>query len=300
MERRDFLKTMGIGALATAAGKDVFAASLTATTEKLPSFGLITGSGGGWHSDGPVAGLKQIAAWGYTDLEGGRVSGMDAAELLALYKSLGLKPVIASAGTSVLIDEERLKPVVANAVSQGRKYLACYDAPWSGPVNNPKLDEWKKVADKMNTGAAVCKREGLTLVYHNHDMEFYRIEGQIPFDVLMAGLDPAVGVELDLYWIVKAGAKPEEYFKKYPGRFPVLHLKDMPATVKCGETLTDFSKLTTDDFTAIGSGVVDFPSIFKMNAISGAKHFIVEADKVPEGEAIFLEKSAKYLRELSF
>ena len=300
MERRNFLKTMGISVLATAVGKDIFASCSTAPTEKLPSFGLITGSGGGWHSDGAVAGLKQIAEWGYTDLEGGGVRGMDADELRSLLKSLGLKPVIGSTSTSVLIDEERLKPVIANALNQGRSYLAVYDAPWSGPVNNPKLDEWKKVADKMNQGAAVCKREGITLVYHNHDMEFYPIEGQIPFDVLMAGLDPSAGIELDLYWIAKAGAKPEDYFKKYPGRFPVLHLKDMPATVKCGEELTDFSALTDKDFTAIGSGVVDFPGIFKLNAISGAKHFIVEADKVPEGEAIFLEKSAKYLRELIF
>jgi sugar phosphate isomerase/epimerase len=297
MERRDFLKTMGIGAIATAVGSNLLVSCTATASKALPSFGLITGSGGNWHADGIQAGLKQIAEWGYTDLEGGGARGMEIDELLSLWKSLGLRPVVGSANLGVLINEERLKPVIESAKAQGREYLACY-WPWIGPAKHT-VDGWKEVADNLNKGAAVCKREGITLIFHNHDMEFYPVEGQMPFDVLMAGLDPAVGIELDTYWAVKGGASPVEYLKKYPGRFPVLHLKDMPATVRCGEGLTVFDNLTDADFTAIGSGVLDFPSIFKLNAISGAKHFMVEADK-PGDIPTFLEKSAKYLREVRF
>jgi len=111
--------------------------------------------------------------------------------------------------------------------------------------------------------------------------------------------DPVVGIQLDLYWVVKGGKSPVEYLKKYPGRYPVLHVKDMPAGVVCGKEPTDFGKLTDKDFAPIGSGVVPFPEIFKTNSISGAKHFIVEADH-PGDIGIFLEKSGKYLRELRF
>jgi sugar phosphate isomerase/epimerase len=299
MERRDFLKTMGIGVAATAAGSNLLTSCAAKATalEALPSFGLISGSSGSWHSDGPKEGLKQIAEWGYKDLEGGGIRGMDNDELLPFLKSLGLRLVVGSATMAVLIDEEKLKPVIKNAQDQGRQYLTCY-WPWLAEARHT-VDGWKEVTDNLNKGAAVCKREGITLIYHNHDMEFYPVEGQMPIDVMMAGLDPAVGIQLDLYWITKSGQSAEEYLKKYPGRYPVLHVKDMPATVKCGQGLTDFGKLTEADFSAIGSGVVDFPSIFRLNAISGAKYFFVESDK-PGDFPTFLETSAKYLRELRF
>jgi sugar phosphate isomerase/epimerase len=90
-----------------------------------------------------------------------------------------------------------------------------------------------------------------------------------------------------------------EYIKKYPGRYPVFHVKDMPADVKCGEGLTDFSTLTDKDFAPVGSGVIDFAGIFKLNGIAGAKHFIVENDK-PADPKECVELSGKYLRELKF
>jgi len=296
MERRNFLKTMGIGAIATVVANDLLAC--TAPEEQLPSIGLISGSGGAWHSDGPKEGLKKIAEWGYKDLEGGSIRGMGNDEYLPFLKSLGLRPVIGSAEMAVVINEDRLKTTIKNAQDQGRKYLACY-WPWIGVNKGQKIDDWKEVADNLNKGAAVCKREGITLIYHNHDMEFYPVEGQIPFDVMMSQLDPAVDIELDLYWITKSGKSAEEYLNKYPGRYPVLHVKDMPADIKRGTGLTDFGKLTEKDFAAIGSGSIDFASIFKLNSISGAKHFIVESDK-PGDFPTFLESSAKYLLSLRF
>ena len=137
------------------------------------------------------------------------------------------------------------------------------------------------------------------MIYHNHDFEFFPVEGQVPFDVLVPLLDPAVGIELDLYWTVKGGKSPVEYLKKYPGRYPVLHVKDMPADIKCGETPTVFELLTDKDFAPIGSGKIDFAEIFRTNSISGAKHFIVENDK-PADPKQCLELSGKYLRSLTF
>ena len=134
-------------------------------------------------------------------------------------------------------------------------------------------------------------------------MEFIPIDGQVPFDTMMAGLDSSIGIQLDLYWVARAGQDPVKYLTKYPGRFPVLHVKDMPADVKPApgtEIVGGRLKVTEADFAVIGSGVVDFPAIFNVNDISGAKHFIVEADNPPGGIPSFVELSAKYLRELKF
>ena len=302
MKRRDFLKKMGISALATAIGNNLHSACFL-PDEQLPSIGLTTGSNGSWHSDGSKEGLKKIAEWGYTELEGGSIRGMGNDEYLPFVKSLGLKPLIGGARMEVVIDEEALKSTIKNAQDQGREYLSC-SWPFIGPTRGQKIDDWKEVADNLNKGAAVCKREGITLIYHNHDNEFYPVEGQMPFDVLMAGLDQTVGIELDLFWIFKSGQSIEEYLKKYPGRFPVLHIKDMPAHVTRGSFIgalpnDDHPLLTEKDFSIIGEGVIDFPGIFKLNSTSGAKHFIVESDK-PGDVATFLEKSAKYLLSLRF
>jgi len=307
MKRRDFIKTMGINALSVATGSALLAscgnssAGSSKAAEQLPSFGLITGSGGQWHPEGVVEGLKQIAAWGYTELEGGggRGGGLSPEEMNGLLSSLGLVRLIGSANIQSLIgDESELKTNLERALNIGQKYVACY-WPWPGSPGTT-IDEWKVVADNLNRGGRICHSEGIQLIYHNHDFEFYPIEDHIPFDVLLPLLDPVVGIELDLYWIVKGGKSAPEYLTKYPGRYPVLHVKDMPADVKCGVAPTDFSTLTESDFAPIGSGVIDFPEIFKTNNISGAKHFMVEADKPPGGTAEFLELSAKYLSKVSF
>ena len=307
MERRDFLKTMGASALSIAAGNALLvscggnsSAVGSKANEKLPSFGLITGSDGQWHPDSVVEGLKKIAEWGYTEMEGGGGrGGLSPDEMTDLLKSLGLVRVIGSANIQSLIgDESALKTNLERALNIGQKYVACY-WPWPGEPGK-SIDEWKVVADNLNRGGRICHSEGIQLVYHNHDFEFYPIDGQIPFDVLLPLLDPIVGIELDLYWIVKGGQSPVEYLKKYPGRYPVLHVKDMPDGVKCGIAPTVFDNLTEKDFATIGSGIIDFPEIFRTNSISGAKHFMVEADKPPGGTAEFLELSGKYLRTLRF
>jgi sugar phosphate isomerase/epimerase len=312
MERRDFLKTMGVGAASLTLGGSVLSAcgSRTKAAEPLkalPSFGLITGSSGAWHPDGAAEGLKKIAGWGYTDLEGGVGRGMEIADFLKLIKPLGLKPVIGSVGIDAIVNEELLKPAIERAQTIGQKYMACY-WPWSGqtiskPLDQLTIDDWKVATDNLNKGAELFRRGGIQLLFHNHDMEFIPINGQVPFDTLMAGLDKSIGIELDLYWVARAGKNPVEYLKKYPGRFPALHVKDMPADVTPApgtEIVGGRVKVTEADFAVIGSGVVDFPAIFNVNDISGAKHFIVEADNPPGGMASFLELSAKYLRELRF
>ena len=299
MERRDFIKTMGIGALSMAVSHEMLAGISEVTAKKLPSFGLISGIGGSWLRENTREALKQIAEWGFTELEfGGSLGGMETSELLKFLKSLGLKPMIGSASMQNLIgDESRLKTNLKRSLDLGQKFVACY-WPWTEDGQGKKIDDWKVVADNLNKGGAICKKEGIQLIYHNHDIEFHPVEGQMPFDVLMQRLDPVVGIELDLYWITKSGQSAVEYLKKYPGRYPVFHVKDMPATVKRGIP-TDFSTLTDKDFAPIGHGSIDFAEIFRLNKLSGAKHFIIENDK-PADPKECIELSGKYLRSLRF
>ena len=287
MERRNFLKTIGVSAISMTVGNKLFA--IEPLAKKLPTIGLIPGNTGGkWFKDNPKAALQKIAEWGYKELEfGGDMGlGIDAAGVCKFLKSLGLKPLIGSTSMANMLDETKLKVDIKKCHDLGQEYIACY-WPWTANGQGNKLDDWKQVAENLNKGSAVCKKEVIKLLYHNHDIEFRITEGQMPFDLLMAQLNPAlVAIELDLYWITKGGQSAVEYIKKYPGRFPVFHVKDM-------------NNQTDRDFACVGSGCIDFAAIFKLNSTAGAKHFVVEHDN-PENPEACVASSVKYLSNLKY
>ena len=287
MKRRSFIKILGVSAISMTVSNELFAAE--ALVKKLPVIGLIPGNTAGkWFKDNPGAALQKIAEWGYKELEfGGDLGlGLDAKGVTKHLKSLGLKPLIGSTPMNNIIDESKLKADIGKCLDLGQKFIVCY-CPWTANGQGNKIDDWRRVAENLNKGGMICKKEGIKLLFHNHDIEFRITEGQMPFDVMMSILDPAlVGIELDLYWITKGGQSAVEYIKKYPGRYPVFHVKDMNNT-------------TDKDFACVGSGCIDFTDIFKYNDTAGVKHFIVEHDR-PENPETCVASSAKYLTNLRF
>jgi sugar phosphate isomerase/epimerase len=287
MERRNFIRTLGLTAISAVTFRGLYAANVT--SEKLPRIGLIpSNTGGEWFKKDPGAALELISGWGYRELEfGGDMGlGLSVPELKKYLKSLGLTPLIGPTSMAAIKDDpEKLKSDIKECKELGQEYIACY-WPWTDDGSNKMLDDWKKVAGYLNKAGARCKKEGVELIYHNHDIEFKPTEGQIPFDTLMKELDPRlVGIEFDLYWITKGGQSAVEYIRKYPGRYPVYHVKDMNPANR--------------DFACAGSGNIDFAGIFSLNKIAGVKHFIVEHDK-PEDPEECVSSSAKYLLSLNF
>jgi sugar phosphate isomerase/epimerase len=284
MQRRTFIKTSGT-VVAAILFPDILLAK--PAKGKLPSFGIITGNtGGDWVKNNPKEALREIARLGYKDLEFGGDFGIGIPELKKLLKELGLKPLIGSTSMQAMDNTEQLKKDIENCQLLDKKYIVCY-WPWTDDRQNKKLDDWKKVAEKLNKGGEICKKNGLPLLYHNHDIEFKLTEGKIPFDTLMANLNKNyVNIELDLYWITKGEQSAVEFIKKYPGWFPVFHVKDMDHT-------------SGKSFACVGEGRIDFAEIFKLNKIAGAKHFIVEHDH-PVNPRDCITTSARYLSGLRF
>jgi len=285
MNRRQFIQQASIAAVSAIGINHLSACS---GEKKLPRIGIIVGNTGGeWFKNNPREALKHIAELGYTELEfGGDLGlGLTPAETGKYLKSLGLKALIGSTSMAAMNDTELLASDIAKCKALGQEFIACY-WPWTDDGQNKLLDDWKQVAANLNRGGAFCRKEGVKLIYHNHDIEFRLTEGKIPFDTLMAELDPAlVGIEFDLYWITKGGQSAVEYIRKYPGRYPVFHVKDMRESDR--------------DFACVGSGCIDFPAIFKLNATAGVKHFIVEHDQ-PEDPKSCIESSAQYLLQLRY
>lgn len=118
----------------------------------------------------------------------------------------------------------------------------------------------------MTKAGELCKKEGLKLAYHNHNTEFKPFGDTYGYEIFLKESDPKlVHFEMDLYWLVRAGKKPEDLFKEFPGRFPMWHVKDM-------------DKQNPDDNTEIGNGTIDFAPIFQHASESGMKHFFLEQE----------------------
>ena len=178
-----------------------------------------------------------------------------------------------------------LQEMIEAAHVIGHKYLL---VAWSPPEERKSLDDYKRLADLFNRTGEQLKKAGIQFAYHNHDFEFAPIDGQIPYDLLLERTDPQlVKLEMDLYWIVKGGGEPVKYFEKYPGRYPLLHVKDMDSTPK-------------RYFTEVGRGVIDFRTIFAHAGQAGVRHYFVEQDETPGSPFESMKISMDYLRKLEF
>lgn len=143
------------------------------------------------------------------------------------------------------------------------------------PAERKTLDDYRHLADFFNKVGEQCQKAGIQFAYHAHNFEYTVYDGVVAFDDLLAHTDPNLfKVELDCYWITRAGKDPVEYLKKYPGRFPILHIKDM----KPGHPPTTDVIKGGDAFTEVGRGSIDWKTIFEA-AEGGLKHYFVEQDK---------------------
>ncbi len=239
----------------------------------------------------PKGTLQKIAQLGYKEVETfgynqGKWFGLNAADLSSILKDNGLTSPSGHTllGGVFLKDgwEDGWKKAVEDAATLGQKYIVI---PWLAEPDRKPIENYKKIAEGLSKAAVISKQAGLQIAYHNHDFEFFDSDGQNGFDILMKGTDASmVKMELDLYWVAKAGRNPLDLFAAHPGRFVMWHIKDMDSTDK-------------KFFTEVGNGTIDFKSIFAKAKQSGMKHFFVEQDVCPGSPLDSIAKSIDYMKK---
>ena len=227
--------------------------------------------------------LRQVAALGYREVEFAGYFGRKPGEIKTLLKRLKLDAPAAHVPLAELRGD--LRPMLDAAQTVGHRYLL---VAYLRDVERRTLDDYRRHADLFNEAGVRLRKAGLRFAYHNHDFEFEPTGGHIPYDLLLERTDPRlVKMEMDLYWTVKGGASPLKYFEKYPGRFHLLHVKDMDSTPR-------------RHFTEVGRGVIDFKTIFAGAGRAGVRHYFVEQDQTPGSPFDSLKLSMDYLRKLEF
>jgi len=181
---------------------------------------------------------------------------------------------------------DEVKQLCDIARGMGHRYIVI---PWLEEEKRKTIDQYKQLAELMSKAAVICKAEGIELAYHNHDFEFADINGQKGYDILLKETDPdMLKMELDLYWVVKAGYDPVEIFKAYPGRFPMLHVKDM-------------DKEDNTKNTEVGNGSINFKKIFEHASNAGVKHYYVEQENNYQPDILgSINSSSSFLRKKLF
>ena len=226
--------------------------------------------------------LKKLSDLGYKNLElanysDGKFYGFAPKEFNKIVTDLGMVSLsshtqVEAAGITV----DNAKKMADDHAELGVKYCV---QPW---VNEPdrNIESYKKMVADWNEVGKIMKGVGIQFGYHNHNFEFLNIDGIVPYyDIFMKELDPdLVTMEIDLFWVNKAGQDPVEMFKKYPGRFQLFHFKDMRTKQE------PFYDVIKDDVCSVGAGVIDFKTILASKEIAGMKYLFVEDDNQGNGK----------------
>jgi sugar phosphate isomerase/epimerase len=162
------------------------------------------------------------------------------------------------------------------------------------------LDDYKRAADEFNRIGALAKKAGLRFTYHNHGYGLQPINGVTPLHLLLEQTDPSlVYFEMDLFWTTAGGADPLALFNKYPGRYHLMHVKDMKKKARFSGDGGDPNQWIElfPNMTSAGEGVLDLKTILTTAKTSGVKHFFVEQDMVADPD-LSLKKSIDYIRSL--
>lgn len=258
--------------------------------------------------------LRQIAAIGYTEVEtAGLGSLATTAEFRRALDDHGLR----CPSAHIQFDSNNLQKAFDEACTLGCTY-ATASVPrmlLMPPVESPfsmtpeafqalvqkilsplSADEFKRSAEIMNTVGAAAKKAGLRFAAHNHTMELAEFEGQTGLDYMIAHTDPElVAFELDCGWTVASGYQPGDYFRRYPGRIKMLHIKDFLPFDH-----VEKPAFGTIDGMELGRGVIDQAEIFTDAEGKSIEHVFVEQDapfsRMPALEAAKVD--FEYLRSL--
>ncbi len=228
--------------------------------------------------------LAMVSAFGYDGVEFAGLYGKSAAEVKALCEKYGLTPI--SAHVPFV---EMMKDPVGMMRLYGEIGCRYVVIPYLTEEYRPGNARFDEVIQGAKLLGAAAKEQGMTLLYHNHDFEFKKIDGKYALDVLYESV-PAdlLQTELDLCWVRVGGEEPANYLRKYTGRAPVVHFKDFSGKIG-GKMyaligIEDDTDASSDfSFRPLGMGCQNIPELLSAAEDAGADWIVVEQDDPSDG-----------------
>ncbi len=272
--RRDFLKTMGV------LGAGAVALNAFPSCSRKKEIGLQLYTLRDTVSKDTLAVLKQVSDIGYTHIEpydfDGSFFGIGASEFRKMTEDLGMRVTCTHTG----ITARNANAYLEAAARAGLDYIVL-PSPMGRKTDT--ADDYRNMAAEMNQIGEKARQAGIRFGYHNHSGEFGSGDEGVFYDILLSETDPElVCFQLDIFWIIKAGYDPIPYFRKYPGRFALWHVKDMDPA---GES------------TPIGNGNIDYAEIFNYADLAGLGYFYVEQESYTKSPIESVKDSYQFIRD---
>lgn len=286
MDRRDFLGSL---AAATVLPRFTTACLGAVTQARIAKVGLQLYTVRDLMKQDFEGTLAKVAQIGFREVEFAGYFDHTPAQVRAILDKNGL--VSPAAHVSYDSTGDGWDATLHTAKLVGHEFVVCA---WINEEVRKTPDDWQRVCDRFNRAGQAAHDAGLQFAYHNHSFEFVPLaDGRRPYDVLLEHTDPKlVRLEVDLFWITFGGGDPLAYFTKYPGRFPLVHVKDMMP--KPTPDVTP-DKVMAD----VGKGSIDWKGIFAHSSQAGIEHYFVEHDQ-PADPLASITASYEYLHGLEF
>jgi sugar phosphate isomerase/epimerase len=238
----------------------------------------------------PLTILKAVRQIGYREIE---CTAGNLDKMWSAIQETGLRPVSLHTDRSMFTPDEGLfvQSSLDLAKQRGFKYVVVP----SLPIGQGGAEGVKRIADRLNRQGEQAKNSGMTLCYHNHAHDFAPVDGVPALRMLLDQTDPKfVQLEMDIFWVVRAGHNPVDALKAHKGRVPLLHLKDQAA----GTPVAFDERVPPTAFQEVGSGSLHIPDVLTAADAAGVKHYFVEQDQTAGDPVISLRKSFEYLKPL--
>ncbi len=278
--RRNFLATLGVAALGVVS-RDTAAAAIVAPRRKIERVGLQLYTVRDLMKADMPGTLARVGEIGYKEVEFAGYFGRTPREVRDLLK----RNHLTSPSTHLPYDSfQNWQKVLDDSKAIGHKWVTL---PWIPEEKRRTVADWKAIAAQFNQVGKQAKSSGLRFAYHNHNFELTPIDGVRPLDILLSETDPAfVDFEMDIYWVVFGGGDPLDYFKRFPHRFALAHIKDSAGP-------------PDNKMVDVGQGKIDFRTILAQSDKAGFKHYFVEHDQ-PADPIATIRNSYNYLRALRY
>ena len=233
--------------------------------------------------------LAMIRKFGFKEVEVSALYGRSAAEFRRLLNQAGLQ------ATSMMAEYERLgkdaDAVAAEARALGAQYVVCSTIPH---IKQLTAENIARAAADFGRWGEKLAASGLHLCYHTHGVEFGKSPDGTLFDTLVRHTDPKfVNFEMDIFWIVFAFQDPAKLLRQYPGRFPLMHVKDIRKGTVLGGSPGD---VLEEASVPLGAGIVDIPAALHAARETGVRHYYIEDEAVNAAQQI--PESLKYLESV--
>ena len=278
--RRTFIKTSAVAIAGAALLPDFL---LAKNNKKIERLGLQLYSVRDAMMKDPAGSLKKLADMGYIHVEHAnyvsrKFYGYSAKDFKKLLADTGLQM---PSGHTVMVAEDwdntkndftdKWKYTIQDAAEVGQRYVI---SPWLDEKLRADMDALKRFMDQFNKCGELCKSNGMTFGYHNHNFEFStKINGGTLYDYILTNTDPTlVAQQMDIGNMLGAGGIALDLLKKYPGRFELMHVKDEIKS-DTGQGMDGY------DSTILGTGVMPVKDIVKeARKIGGTSQFIIEQE----------------------